>query len=85
MRYLGRGRANVRYLALKTLALAVNDGDLEWSQTTDFSMFCALAGRDEEETRLRVFRGLLKKRIKRYERRRDLDKLKQGIDNGNQG
>lgn len=61
MRYLGRGRANIKYLALKTLALAVNDGDLEWSQTTDFSMFCALAGRDEEEARLRVFRGLLKK------------------------
>lgn len=66
MRYLGRGRANIRYLALKTLALAVNDGDLEWSQTTDFSMFCALAGRDEEETRLRVFRGLqLKRKHKR--------------------
>lgn len=69
MRYLGRGRANIRYLALKTLALAVNDGDLEWSQTTDFSMFCALAGRDEEETRLRVFRGLLKKRRKKNDRR----------------
>ena len=69
MRYLGRGRANIKYLALKTLALAVNDGDLEWSQTTDFSMFCALAGRDEEETRLRVFRGLLKKRRKKNDRR----------------
>lgn len=69
MRYLGRGRANIRYLALKTLALAVNDGDLEWTQTTDFSMFCALAGRDEEETRLRVFRGMLKKRRKKNDGR----------------
>ena len=69
MRYLGRGRANIRYLALKTLALAVNDGDLEWTQTTDFSMFCALAGRNEEETRLRVFRGMLKKRRKKNGRR----------------
>lgn len=69
MRYLGRGRANIRYLALKTLALAVNDGALEWTQTTDFSMFCALAGRDEEETRLRVFRGMLKKRRKKNDGR----------------
>lgn len=62
MRYLGRGRAGVRLLSLRCLALAVNDGDLAWTQTTDFSMFCALAGRDEKDTRLRVFRGLQQKR-----------------------
>lgn len=78
MRYLGGGRANLRYLALKTLALAVNDGDLEWSQTTDFSMFCALAGRDEEETRLRVFRGLVQKRRKKNERGKDIGACQEG-------
>lgn len=67
MRYLGRGRAGVRLLALRCLSLAVNDGDLAWTQTTDFSMFCALAGRDEKDTRLRVFRGLLRKRRRQKE------------------
>lgn len=69
MKYLGRGRAGVRLLALRCLALAVNDGDLAWTQTTDFSMFCALAGRDEKDTRLRVFRGMLKKRRKKNDGR----------------
>lgn len=55
-------------MALKTVALAIHDGDLAWSQTTDFSMFCALAEQDEKETRLRVFHSL--------ERRRKLKRLR---------
>ena len=48
MRYLGE-RRGLRLMALKTVALAIHDGDLAWSQTTDFSMFCALADQDESE------------------------------------
>lgn len=65
MRYLGGEKANLRYLALKTLALAVKDGDLAWSQTKDFSMFCAVAGRDEKDTRLKVFHSFLQRRNRR--------------------
>lgn len=57
MRYLGE-RRGLRLMALKTVALAIHDGDLAWSQTTDFSMFCALADQDESEARLRVFHSL---------------------------
>lgn len=49
-------------MALKTIALAIHDGDLEWSQTNDFSMFCSFAERDEQETRLRVFHSMQSRR-----------------------
>lgn len=67
MRYLGE-RRGLRLMALKTIALAIHDGDLAWSQTNDFSMFCSLAEKDEQETRLRVFHSL--------ERRREIKRLK---------
>lgn len=57
MRYLG-GRGGIRLMALKVIALAIHDGDFEWSQTNDFSMFCALAEQDEGDARLRVFRSM---------------------------
>lgn len=41
-------------MALKTLALCIVDGDLEWSFTEDFSMMCALADKDENEVRVKI-------------------------------
>lgn len=61
MRYLGE-RRGVRLMALKALALCVHDCDLAWSFSKDFSMWCALACKDENEVRVKICRELQNKR-----------------------
>lgn len=49
-------------MALKALALCVRDCDLAWSFSKDFSMWCALACKDENEVRVKICREFQNKR-----------------------
>lgn len=62
MKYAGE-REGVRRLAMKVLAKAVTDGDLRFSFTGDFPMWCALAQDDEKRMRKKIFEGLQRRRI----------------------
>lgn len=62
MKYAGE-REGVRRLAMKVLARAVTDGDLRFSFTEDFPMWCALAQDDEKRMRRKIFEGLQRRRI----------------------
>lgn len=61
MKYAGE-REGVRRLAMKVLARAVTDGDLRFTFTGDFPMWCALAQDDEKRMRKKIFEGLLIKK-----------------------